>query len=175
MGPTGDMGPTGATGPIYPFSTTFIHLDRETDQFLAQEDSVLWDKNAILVGKCGHTIGSDEWFIWQPGYYHIYYNLYHQEPCQFTLFLNGVPVAGATTGSPTGSSQNSSALIITVNSSDFTSFYPFSPGNVAARFQLVNHTSFVPIVLLNGLAGSGSMTPQITATMTMFLLLEVPP
>ena len=130
------------------------------------------EKNQILYGDCGHTLEQSEWYIWRPGYYHIYYNLYHQEPCQFTLFKNGLPFPGTTTGSPTGASQNSSALILLITAADFTSFFSGAPGNLAAKIQLVNHTSFVPIVLLNGLSGSGSATPQITATMTMFLLLD---
>jgi hypothetical protein len=174
-GPTGDIGPTGFTGPCCPFASTFIHLDRETDQLIAQEASVIWDKNAILYGDCGHVIGQDNWYIWRPGFYHVYYNLYHQEACQFTLFKNGLPLPGTTTGSPTGSSQNSSALIILITPADFTSPFNGAPGGVAAQFKLTNHTSFVPLVLLNGLSGSGSATPQITATMTMFLLLDTTP
>ena len=135
----------------------------------------MWDKNAILYGDCGHVIGQDGWYIWRPGYYHVYYNLYHQEPCQFTLFKNGLPLAGTTTGSPTGSSQNSSALIIEITPADFTSTFSGAPGGVAAQFKLTNHTSFVPVVLLNGLSGSGSASPQITATMTMFLLADTRP
>jgi hypothetical protein len=172
QGPQGATGEQGATGPCCPFSHTFIHLDRETDQFLKQEESVLWDKNAIIYGDCGHISGQDGWYVWRPGFYHVYYNLYHQEPCQFTLFKNGLPLPGSTTGSPTGASQNSSALIIEVTSADFITPFSGAPGGVAAEFKLTNHTSFVPLVLLNGLSGSGSATPQITATMTMFLLTD---
>jgi hypothetical protein len=135
----------------------------------------VWDKNAILYGDCGHILGQDGWYIWRPGFYHVYYNLYHQEPCQFTLFKNGLVLPGTTTGSPTGATQNSSALIIEITSADFITLFSGAPGGVAAEFKLTNHTSFVPVVLLNGLSGSGSATPQITATMTMFLLVDTTP
>jgi hypothetical protein len=128
-----------------------------------------------LYGDCGHILGQDGWYLWRAGFYHIYYNLYHQEPCQFTLFKNGLPLAGTTTGSPTAATQNSSALIIEITPADFITPFSGAPGGVAAEFKLTNHTSFVPAVLLNGLSGSGSATPQITATMTMFLLADTTP
>lgn len=112
-----------------------------------------------------------ELYFWRAGYYHVYFNLYHNEPCQFSVFLNGSVLPGtAAVGSPTAGSQNSGGFIFLLSPSDFTSLTFLSPTGFAAKIQIVNHTSFVPFVTLNGLTGSGSVTPQLTATATIFLL-----
>jgi hypothetical protein len=173
-GDNGNDGATGATG-ICQCNGTFIHVDRETDQLLAAEEAVIFDKNAVSYGDCGFTINTSDIWVWRSGYYHLYFNLYHQEACQFTVFKNGAVVPGSTVGSPTGSSQNANAIILKLSASDFTESTSFpAPGGLAARLQIVNHTSFVPFVTLNGLGGSGSATPQVTATVTLFLLQETP-
>jgi hypothetical protein len=112
-------------------------------------------------------------YFWRPGFYHFFTNLYHQEPCQFSLFKNGILLSNTTIGSPTGSSQNTSTYIFEIKVSDFTTPTSLSPSGFACNINVVNHTSYVPIVLLNGLAGSGSSVPQITATVTAFLLLDM--
>jgi hypothetical protein len=147
-------------------------VDRESDQFLAPEDAVIYDVNGIYYGDCSHTAGDSKLYFWRPGFYYVYSNLYHQEACQFTTFLNGVPVPGTTKGSPTGASQNSSAGIIQIKTTDFITPTSASPSGFAAAIEIVNHTSFVPIVTLNGLGGSGSASPQITATVTVILILD---
>jgi hypothetical protein len=177
QGPIGTMGPIGLTGPEGPqgpqgpvFAQTFIHVDRETDQILLGEESVMWDANQVVYGNGGHNIGESELYIWESGYYHMYYNLYHQEPCQFTIFKNNVVLRGTTIGSPTGSSQNSAAIIFQLTDDDLVSPTDLSPSGFAAKIQVTNHTSYVTSVTLNGLSGSGSVSPQITATVTIFKL-----
>jgi hypothetical protein len=173
-GPQGTMGPIGLTGPQGPegpvFAQTFLHVDRETDQVLLAEESVIWDSNPVVYGNAGVTLGESELYIWESGYYHVYYNLYHQEACQFTIFKNNVVLPGTTIGSPTGSSQNSSAVIFQLTDADFISPTDLSPTGFAAKLQVVNHISYIPLVTLNGLTGSGSASPQITATVTIFKL-----
>ena len=151
-------------------ASTFIHLNRETDQLLAQEDPVIFNVVPVVVGDCGALINTSQIFFWRPGYYHFFTNLYHQEPCQFSLFLNGVLLPNTTIGSPTGSSQNTSTYIFEIKVTDFITATSLSPSGFAAAIEVVNHTSFVPTVLLNGITGSGSHAPQITATVTAFLL-----
>jgi hypothetical protein len=138
---------------------------------LAAEQPVIFDKNYVAAGKVGFTINTSDIYVWQPGFYHLFFSLYHQEPCQFAVFKNGNVVPGSTVGSPTGASQNTNAMILKIDASDFTEATSFpAPGGLAARLQIVNHTSFAPIVNLNGLTGSGSASPQITATVTLMLL-----
>lgn len=86
--------------------------------------------------------------------------------------MNGVVIPGTTHGSPTGSSQNSSASIIEIKPTDFTSVCVQSPSGFAAAIEVVNHTSFIPVISLNGLNGSGSASPQVTANVTIFLLMD---
>jgi hypothetical protein len=168
-GVKGDTGFVGATGPS--FSPTFLHADSTVPQALNQEDAVSFDPNAIQYGSIAHQPNTPNIYIWSPGYYHVYFNVYHLEACQFTSFINGVPVPGTTTGSPSGSSQNSTTYILYISPSDVLgSPTVLSPTGFAAKLNLVNHTSFVPVVHLDLAAGSGSASPQITATLTLFRL-----
>lgn len=74
-------------------------------------------------------------------------------------------------GSPAGSSQNSASIIIYLSPADvLVNSTILSPTGSAAIINFRNHTSHSPLVLLNGLAGSGSATPQITATTVIFRL-----
>jgi hypothetical protein len=171
-GPTGDkgdVGPTGATGPA--FSPTFIHVDRTTDQTLLAEDNVIFDTIAVKQGDCDAIINSSELLFWSAGYYHIYFNIYHQEPCQFTIFLNDNPIPGTTVGSPTGAAQNSSTVIVYISPLDLF-YYPtnLSPSGFSAKIQFRNHTSFAPSITLNGQSGSGSVPNQVVATVSIFKL-----
>ena len=175
LGPTGNNGSTGSvgpTGPCCPFSNTFIHVNRIEDQLLAQEESVIFDVIPASTGDCGALINTPNVFFWRPGFYYTFFNLYHIEPCQFSLFKNGVLLPFTTIGSPTGSAQNSTSLIFEIKITDFTTPTSLSPSGFACDIQVVNHTSFVPFVLLNGSSGSGSVFPQIRATFTMFLLMD---
>jgi hypothetical protein len=168
-GDTGAQGLQGETGPA--FSPTFLHADSTVPQSLNQEDSVSFDQDTIQYGSIAHQANSPNIFIWSSGYYHVYFNVYHLEACQFTSFMNGVPVVGTTTGSPSGSSQNSTTYILYVSPSDVLGTPTLlSPTGFAAKLNLVNHTSFVPVVHLDLAAGSGSASPQITATITIFKL-----
>ena len=167
----GSVGPTGPAGPILPFSNTFICLNRVTEQLLSKEDPIIWTSNQIKVGDINNLVNTSGIFIWRPGYYIVYYNLYHQQPCQFSLFKNGTVINGSTINSSTGSSQNSSFIIIRIDSSDFICDEPLSHTGLAAKIELVNHTSTVPniqLVVLNG----GTAKPQVVATITAVLLLE---
>ncbi len=147
------------------FKPAFLHAYSVTSQILAKEQAVSFDFNNALVGPIAHVPGSTDIFIWQPGFYRFYTNLYHIEPCQFSIIKNGlVVVPGSIIGSPSGSTQSSTELIYEFKECDFTVSTPLSPTCLAALIQVVNHTSFVDTVELNGSGGSGSATPQVTAT-----------
>ena len=74
----------------------------------------------------------------------VYYNLCHTQPCKFSLFKNGVVMHGSTINS----SQNSSFLIIRIDSTDFICDEPLSPTGRAVKLEVVNHTSMDPNVQL---------------------------
>lgn len=148
---TGCVGPTGPPGPTtMPFSSTFICVNRETEQLLAKDDAIIWTSNKIKVGDISHVVNASGIYIWRPGYYMVYYNLCHRQPCQFSLFKNGAFVDGSTINSTIDSLQNSSFVIVRIDSSDFTSL---SPTGLAAKLEVVNHTPTVqnaPLVALTG-------------------------
>jgi hypothetical protein len=56
--------------------------------------------------------------------------------------------------------------MIWISENDLTEDYQGSPSGKAAKINLRNHTSYVPVVTLNGIGGSGSATPQVVASMT---------
>ena len=157
---TGCVGPTGPAA--MPFSNTFICVNRETEQLLAKDDAIIWTSNKIKVGDISHVVNASGIYIWRPGYYMVYYNLCHRQPCQFSLFKNGAFVDGSTINSTIDSSQNSSFVIVRIDSSDFTSL---SPSGLAAKLEVVNHTPTVqhaPLVTLTGVV-----------TMNVVLLFEI--
>jgi hypothetical protein len=157
---TGCVGPTGPAA--MPFSSTFICVNRETEQILAKDDAIIWTSNKIKVGDISHVVNASGIYIWRPGYYMVYYNLCHRQPCQFSLFKNGAFVDGSTINSTIDSSQNSSFVIVRIDSSDFTSL---SPTGLAAKLEVVNHTPTVqnaPLVALTGVI-----------TMNIILLFEI--
>jgi hypothetical protein len=174
MGPTGDkgdQGETGPTGPVFQFSPTFIHMDRSSDQTLLPEDNVVFDNASVIQGDCYLDAPSGDVLIWAPGYYNMYFNIYHQEACQFSTFLNNNLIPGTIVGSPTGSAQNSSSAIFYISPTDILYLTtPFSPIGTAAVVNFRNHTSFAPVIHLNGQSGSGSASPQIVATSVIFKL-----
>ena len=179
MGPTGatgEMGATGATGEMGPTGSydtrTFLSIYNLDEQLVATENNVVFDHNKVVVGSCSHIAGSTDSFFWKPGYYHIFTNLFHIEPCQFSLFLNNNLVSGTVIGSPTGSSQNSLTIIIEITAEDvMVTETSESPTGFAALLQVKNHTSFPLLgVVLNGHSGSGSEVDQINAIFTVFLL-----
>ena len=150
---TGCVGPTGPPGPTAkPFSNTFICVNRATEQLLAKDDAIIWTSNTIKVGDINNVVNASGIYIWRPGYYMVYYNLCHKQPCKFSLFKNGALVDGSTINSSIDSSQNSSFVIVRIDSSDFTSL---SPSGLAAKLEVVNHTPTVQnnhIVALTGVA-----------------------
>ena len=148
---TGCVGPTGPPGPLLPFSNTFICLNRETEQMLSKEDPIIWTSTQNKVGDINNNVNTSGIFIWRPGYYIVYYNLYHQQPCQFSLFKNGVVIHGSTKGS----SQNSSFLIVRIDSADF--ICP-SPTGLAAKLEVVNHTSSVQNNQLVAITGGATIS-----------------
>jgi hypothetical protein len=124
------------------------------------------------MGACDLDLMSpDNILIWEAGYYHIYYNVYHTEPCQFSVFLNNILVPSATVGSPTGSATNSLTMILYISPLDILYYVTTqSPIGTAAILNYRNYLSYSASVTLNGLLGSGSAVPQATAIATIFKL-----
>ena len=152
-------------------SETFIHAYSVTPQLVGIEAPVVFDYASAIIGNCGFVNFSTEVFVWQTGYYFATVNLHHKEPCQFSIMKNDIVVVpGGIFSSPTGSTQSSCSLIMYVDESDIISTTSLSPSGLACKIQLRNHTSYVPIVSLDGTSGAGSATPDINCSMSLVLL-----
>jgi hypothetical protein len=135
-----------------------------------QEQAIAFDLYSSKSGSCDHLPGDTDVWVWQAGSYFVHINLHHTEPCQFSIFKNAIPVIGSIFSSPTGATQNSHTVIVDVLPSDISEPTSLSPSGFACKLRLVNHTSYVPVVTINGVAGGGSAAPDSTATMSVILL-----
>jgi hypothetical protein len=168
MGNTGDVGPTGATGNI---SDTFLHAYSIEPQNIPTEGSIMFEKSSAIVGDCGLVLGTTEAYFWRPGYYFVSMTVHHREPCQFSLIKNSVfQVNGGTFSSPTASTQSTLSFIVFVDSSEMISSTSLSPSGLACKFQVTNHTSYSPLISLDGTSGAGSAPDDIVGNLTFILL-----
>jgi hypothetical protein len=170
-GPQGEQGFTGATGPTGSLSYTFIHAYSGSPQAVAVDAPVVLDFASAIVGNCGFVNGSTEVYVWQAGYYLASVSLHHLEPCQFSIIKNDVVVVpGGIFSSPTGSTQATNSVIMYIDASELISPTALSPSGFACKVQLRNHTSYVPVVNLDGTGGAGSAEPDTSCSITMVLL-----
>ena len=127
-----------------------------------------------MVGNCAFTPGTSELWMWEPGYYFASMTVHHKEPCQFAIIKNGVfQVNGGIFSSPTGATQSATSLILYIDASDLISATPLSPSGFACKLEVKNHTSYAPIIGLNGTSGAGSAVPDIVASLNLILLKPV--
>jgi hypothetical protein len=174
MGETGFTGPMGPTGPEFNWAPTFINAYSNTPQVITTESPIVFDSYSSKSGACDLLPGTPQVWVWQPGSYFVHINLHHTEPCQFAIFKNAATVVSSIFSSPTGATQNSHTVIVDILPEDITQSTPLSPSGLACRLELVNHTSFAPIININGVAGGGSAFPDSTATLTVILLRSFP-
>jgi hypothetical protein len=183
MGPTGekgdkgdkgDQGETGATGPRGDMSDTFVHVYATEPQQLVAEQAIHYNFASALVGDVAFLNNDDAVYVWRAGYYLLSTTLHHQEPCQFSIVKNDVGVIpGGIFSSPTGSTQNSITLILYIDPADLSTPTPLSPFGVACKVQVKNHTSYAPVIHLDGSSGAGGAEPDMNCALTLVLLKEV--
>ena len=116
-GPVGPAGPIGATGPAGGLSE-FGYVYNTSSQVVAVGASVTFDSNGILTAGIAHSTGSSDITPTVSGIYKITFCLSTVEPSQYTVFLNGVAITGATYGSGAGTQQNNGQLIVAVTAGD---------------------------------------------------------
>jgi hypothetical protein len=80
--------------------------------------AVLFDTNGILTGGIAHSAGLAPITFSASGTYKLTFSITAVEANQFTLFLNGVPLTGATYGSGAGTQQNNGQFIVTLVAAD---------------------------------------------------------
>jgi hypothetical protein len=124
LGATGDTGPAGATGVAGATGAAGLGLASSAyiynlgAQVVALEADILYDTNGVILGPITHTPGTSTITLGNAGTYAIWFSESGVEPNQFTLFLNGAPVPGATYGSGAGTQLNSGMVVITAAAGD---------------------------------------------------------
>jgi len=172
-GPVGPPGPAGPAGSVSlaKHSSTFLNIYNTNQQQVLKNSSIVFDMNNYVHGCCGHSPGTSQIHIWETGFYYVYTNIYHIEGCQFSLFKNSNSIVpGSTIGSLTGSSQNSSVVILQITDDDISVPCPMSPNGKSCILEVYNNTPYIPFVTLYDSSGLGYLIPQINATLTIFLL-----
>jgi hypothetical protein len=148
-------------------SRTFINVYSSSPQSVLVGQPVIYDAIRNSMGNIGHMPFTPQVCIWQPGYYYISTLLHHIEVCQFSFFLNGLPVDNPFS-SPTGATVLAYNAIIYISPNDIIMPCSIAPGGLAAVLETVNHISYIPSITLNNAAGSAP--GDITASMNIFLL-----
>lgn len=105
------IGPNGITGE-------FAYIYNLGLQVVPVEGDILFSDNGVIVGSITHVLGTAPIILGAAGTYSIWFNVACNEPNQFTLFQNGVAVAGATYGAGAGTQPNPGMIIITANAGD---------------------------------------------------------
>jgi hypothetical protein len=113
----------------------------------------MYDVALNQMGNIGHLPFTSKIYVWQPGYYYINSGIHHIEVCQFSVFKNGV-IYGNPYSSSTGATNLIMNLIMYIAPEDMTNETSLSPTGFAACIETVNHSSFLPFIILNNPAGS---------------------
>lgn len=95
----------------------FGYIYNEGAQTVPLETDVTFDNNGILSG-VAHALGTTQLIIVTPGIYFVLFIVSSVEPNQFTLFLNGAPIAGSTYGSGAGTQQNPGGVFVNAAAGD---------------------------------------------------------
>lgn len=169
-GHMGYTGPTGPTGDAY-CSNTFLSVYNTNQQEVAFNNPVVFNFDNSIFGDCIHIPNSSQLLFWRTGYYYVYTNLYHIEGCQFSLYKNSISIIpGSTIGSISGTTQNSSSLIIQIMDTDMIFQTGLSPIGYACNIELINNTPSVQSITLYDASSVGFSIPQINATISIFFL-----
>jgi len=118
QGDTGVTGATGATGASGAGLSEYGYIYNLVPQVVAIEADILFDSNGVLSSGITHPPGTSVIVITTSGTYEIEFDVSGVEPNQFSLFVNGSPVSGATFGSGAGTQQNTGDVIVNLSAGD---------------------------------------------------------
>jgi hypothetical protein len=93
---------------------------------VAVGNDVIFDSNGILTAGITHTAGLAPITVTDPGHYKVTFGISGVEPNQFTVFLNGVAITGATFGSGAGTQQNNGQVIVALAAGDVITLSNYS-------------------------------------------------
>lgn len=92
--------------------TDYAYIYNVTAQIVAVEGDITFSNNGVIVGSIAHTPGTAAIVLGNTGYYAVWFIAAGAEANQFTLFQNGVPVAGGTYGSGAVTQPNPGMAIV---------------------------------------------------------------
>ena len=107
---------TGTAAPVG--LSQFGYVYNTGSQAVAVGASVTFDSNGILTAGVTHAAGSSEITLTDAGAYKVAFSISAVEASQYTAFLNGVAIMGATYGSGSGTQQNNGQFIVAVATGD---------------------------------------------------------
>ena len=102
--------------------------------------SVTFDSNGILTAGITHTAGTSAITLTISGIYKVTFNLSTVEPSQYTAFLNGIAITGATYGSGAGTQQNNGQFIVAVVAGDILTIRNYTSAAVSTLQTLAGGT-----------------------------------
>nr|WP_173812728.1 collagen-like protein [Dendrosporobacter quercicolus]NSL47847.1 collagen-like protein [Dendrosporobacter quercicolus DSM 1736]SDM70051.1 hypothetical protein SAMN04488502_106251 [Dendrosporobacter quercicolus] len=102
--------PTCATGTVG--LTAYAYIYNVVAEVVPVEGDITFSNNGVIVGSIAHTPGTAAIVLGNAGYYAVWFIAAGAEANQFTLFQNGVPVAGGTYGSGAVTQPNPGMAIV---------------------------------------------------------------
>ena len=152
---------------------TFMNVFSNTLQQISTNQSVMFDSQNVVNGKCYHDIGSPSLWIWEPGFYMFQFSLYCVEPSQFSVMKNGnIIVPGSTIGSLSGSAIMNHTFMIEITLKDFSVSTGLPIPLYACKLEIVNNTQSTSNVVLPDYGSSSNNLPQITSSVCIYCLFK---
>lgn len=99
-------------------SPNYISVYNTTSQVVAVEGDIGFSATGASSGGLTHTPGTTNVVVGTAATYLISFTVSAVEPNQFTVFINGAPVAGSTFGSGTGTQQNHGEVVVALAAGD---------------------------------------------------------
>ena len=167
-GPTGPIGPQGTSAMMY--KNTIISLYCMNSKTVNKDETITFEDHTAMIGNCHHVPGTSEIFLWTPGIYLVYYNVYHVEPCQLSLLKNNaILIPGSTVGSLEGMSNSSITFVMKVDKQDCTMDTGLDKvSQTVCKLQLINKGD-TAITLIDE-KGANNILPQISASLSVVLI-----
>ena len=97
--------------------SAYGYIFNESAETVAIDAAIAFDMSGPLLGVT-HAPGSTDIVVTNAGTYAVNFSVSGVEPGQFSLFVNGAPVAGTVYGSGAGTQQDNGLAIITLSAND---------------------------------------------------------
>jgi len=134
-GLTGSTGATGPTGPAGSGNNSYAQIYNTGAQVVTPEADVTFNTNGVMTSDFLHPPSSSLLVVATSADYRVTFRVSSMEPNQFTICVNGAPLAGATFGSA-GSNQNTFGdLILSLVAGDLITIRNHSSTSSQATLQ----------------------------------------